>query len=141
MVQKNIWMRYFMFGISVVCVSFFTHCKIHRDYSVKGTYVFMNSTEYVMEVKASPSFFLKPKQSHTIEVITDGAKDVTHKSYSPPFWSAILIYDHVRCDTIQDLGEGVLGIDNYRHEKIADRHYMFLYTFTETDFKKSILCK
>jgi hypothetical protein len=142
MIQKRTRKPYLMLGISILCLFMFMQCKKSVDYVVKGTYVYVNSTDSLIEVKGGESFIISPKQTHTIVVDGEGGKDISAKSYEPPFGSAVIVYGSSRCDTLRAYSKkGILGIDNYNNEKIADRNYKFTYTFTETDYKKAVPCK
>lgn len=143
MLQKTIWMRYFTLGISMIFITLFTQCKKHQDYLVKGTYVYVNRTNYLIEIKRGVDLFtLNPNESHTIEQIGEGPKDVTEKDYIPRFQGGeIIVYDNEMCDTLLISKEGFTGIENYLSQKLGDRNYKFKYTFTQTDYQKAQPCE
>ena len=143
MQQKITWMRFSALGISFIGVLAATNCKKRVDYLAIGTYVYVNNTDSLIEVKNAPYLFtIKPKESHTIEQSGDGSKDLTEKNYVAPFTGGqVIIYGNKMCDTLFVSKEGISGIENYKSEKIAERHYKFTYNFTDTDYKKAVPCK
>ena len=120
-----------------------TNCKKKKDYLSIGTYVYVNSTDSLIEVKNAPYLFtIKPKESHTIEQTGDGSKELTEKSYVAPFTGGqVILYGNKMCDTLTSSKEGISGIENYTSERISERHYKFTYTFTQSDYKKAVPCK
>lgn len=143
MVQKIIWMRYLTLGTSFLVILSIASCKKHVDYLVKGTYVYVNNTDSLIDVKNAPYVFtIKSKESYTIEQIGDGTKEITEKNYVAPFSGGqIITYGNNMCDTLLVSKESISGIENYMSEKVGERHYKFTYTFTDTDYKKAVPCK
>lgn len=146
MVQKTTWMRSLIFGISLICANLFFQCKKHVDYLSMGTYVYFNDTDSLIEVRSGVyDFAINSKQSYIIEQRGDGSKNVSENDYVPPMTSAGVIYAGTKCDTLNSgikvgKGEGILNLENYKSEKIGERHYKFTYTFTEVDYKKGVPC-
>jgi hypothetical protein len=112
-----------------------------------GTYVYVNNTDSLIEVKSGVyNFSINPNEFHTIEQTGDGSKNISEEDYVPPMTSAGIIYASTKCDTLDTgvkvgKGEGILSLENYKSEKVGDRHYKFTYTFTDIDYKKAVPCK
>jgi hypothetical protein len=140
-------MRYLTLGISMLTPSLIMSCKSDIDYIVNGTYVYINSTDSLIQVKSSVyDFVIKPKQAHTLVQSGDGSKDINESSYVSPMLGAVLIFYNIKCDTLNSglnlrSGPGITGIENYNSEKVADRHYKFTYTFTQADMDKAVACE
>jgi hypothetical protein len=147
MQQKTTWMRYLTLGISVMIIFALLQCKGEVDYFVQGTYVYVNSTDSLIDVKSGVyNFKIKPNDSHKIEQGGEGSEDVSAQNYVPPMISAVVKYGNEKCDTLDSgfkvgAGEGITGISNYTSEKISKRHYKFTYTFTNLDYNKARPCK
>lgn len=146
MERKTTWMRCLLIGISLLIILAFVQCKKRVDYFVRGDFVYVNSTDSVIEVKGDETFVLKPDEQHVIKESGEGPEIVTTESYVAPFSSAMVIYNSNKCDTLASgpglgKGEGPLGINNYVSEKVGERHFKFTYTFTNADFADAKPCK
>ncbi len=143
--QKTTWMRCLTLGTSLFAIAIYAifSCKEEKDYLVKGTFVYVNNTDSLIEIKNGPYIFtVNSKDTYTIEQMGDGSKEVTEKSYVAPYAGGqIIIYGKKMCDTLLVSKEGIAGIENYKSEKIGDRNYKFTYTFTDIDYKKALPCK
>lgn len=145
MLQKITWRHYLILGSYILVLNSTLSCKSDIDYVMLGDYIHVNNTDTVININGNRSFKINSKQSHIINILGDGPEVVTEKNYVPPFTFVVITYNDTLCDTLTSgpkagLGEGILGIDNYTSEKVADRHYKFTYTFTQADIDKAVLC-
>lgn len=147
MQQKPTWKHYLMLGISLLFTILFNQCKKKVDYTVLGTFVYINSTDSIIEIRNSQyNLVIQPNTSNQILIDGEGPEKVNEDSYVPPMNSSILIFNNFKCDTLNTgdkigNGEGILGIKNYTFEKIAERNYKFTYTFNTNDLQKAKPCK
>jgi hypothetical protein len=145
MVQKTIWMRYLIIGISCIFVSSLYNCtsETSEDFLVKADFIFVNETNYEIEIiSVTNPFKVSPMQKFTINQEGMGSGTIDEDSYVPPFLSGIEKYDNIKCNILDagvkaGRGEGPAGIQNYESKKIAERHYEFTYRFQEDDYNNA----
>ena len=137
MLRKTTWMPFLLIGNFIVLLS---ACG-EVDYAVKGDYIYINATKYVIEID---NYQLRPKDTFTIKTNGMGEKDITHVMYIVPWeLSGLVIFDGLKCSKMYrgDNGEGIMNLRSYEHKKIENRYYQFTYTFTEKDYLKATPCK
>jgi hypothetical protein len=144
MEQKTIWTRFLITGISIITLALLELCSCKRvDYKVSADWVYINNTEYQIETGL---FVLSPKETVSFQQSSEGPKEIHAEDYVPiTYDSPIIIYNGDKCDTLNygdkaGKGEGILGTQNYQYEKIGERYYKFIYTFTEDDYLKAEDC-
>ncbi len=144
MLQKITYKGFLIAGISLCFIAI--SCDEKTDFLVKARYIYINDSQHQIECISHSPFVLSPLEEYTIESVSDGNKNTTEDSYHPPFVSALLIYDDIKCDTLDALGkagrgEGIIGIQNYQSRQLGKRYYEFTYRFTEEDFNKAESCE
>ena len=110
MVQKTIWMRYLIIGISCIFVSSLYNCtsETSEDFLVKADFIFINETTYEIEIiSVTNPFKASPMQKFTINQEGMGSGTIDEDSYVPPFLSGIEKYDNM-LSSLSDKGEGPL---------------------------------
>lgn len=92
------------------------------DYRVRADFIYLNETSHTIQLIAVEPFVLASNEEYIIKIDTEGGKNISADSYAPPFLDGVLIYDNVKCDTLNPgsvvgEGEGPAGIANYESKK------------------------
>jgi hypothetical protein len=139
MQQKTTYLLFLFIGISL------TSCKKTIDYGVKLNYIFVNNTKYNVSFSEKANVLnVTPfgKSNHII--YSEGPKEIAKNDFrTSPVQTlcntCIVFYDNSRCDTLK--GTGIESINNYEFVKIGQGEYELKYTFNESDFLRSKMCK
>lgn len=115
------------------------------DYKVNLNFVFVNNTKHNISFNQEAIVLnvdSMSKSTHTIT--TEGSKELTKESFrtspvQPLCDNCIVFFDNSRCDTLK--GQGIENIDNYEFTKVKQGEYELKYTFNESDFLNSRICK
>lgn len=140
MLQKIIWMRCLLIGTSLSFMLLFQSCKEEADCLVIGEFVYKNTTSFSIE---TPKGTIQPNKSMMIKEEGLGSCEVSKESYISPFHGGVtVIFDNQKCLSYEgglkaNEGEGPVGIANYNSSKVADRHFKFEYTFSDSDYEKA----
>lgn len=140
MQQKINWMRFLIFGISLL---FLFSCKRTKDYSTKNKWIFVNETNRFITYSNGPwgnNCNLKPNDSVIIEysfLSEKNSKPVNSGSYLMP---QIIYYDSILCDT-QELNIGPGYIQNYQIKTIKNNDFEYRFVFTKAIALRADTCR
>lgn len=131
-----------MIGIISFILSSFS-CSREEECIIISDFIYINNTNYVIK---TPVGIIQPNSQILIHDEGDGPCDISEKNYVPPFISETIIrFDSNKCLTFKSIkvgvGEGPVGIANYKFKKISSVYYEFTYTFTEEEYNQAVDCK
>ena len=131
-----------MIGIISFILSSFS-CSREEECIVISDFVYINNTGYVIK---TPVGIIQPNSQILIHEEGNGTCGISEKNYVPPFISNTTItFNNNKCITYKSekigVGEGPVGIANYKYKKISNVYYEFTYTFTEEEYSQAIDCK
>lgn len=120
-------------------------CKEIIDYKVNLNYVFVNNTKYKISFNEGASVLnVDPlsKSFHTVG--SEGPKELRKEDFkTSPVRSlcdnCIVFFNDSKCDTLK--GRGIENINNYEFTKTMQGEYELKYTFNESDYLSSKVCK
>lgn len=159
MKQKKIWIRFLSIGIISCLGQLICSCGEEQvDYVFNADIVYKNETGHAIKYYQFNSetehrvlvFELQPNSEKNIEIRGDGGSKAPPeiKDYKGIFEgfqgdkSVIIEYDNNKCLTY-DSGEGPTTenlASGYEVRKITDRHYEFVYYFTEKEYNQASAC-
>lgn len=142
MQQKRICLVFLISGIFSS-----TSCNQNTivDHKVNLNFVFVNNTKHDISFNEEASVLnVNSLSESTHTITTEGNKELTKESFrTSPVQSlcnnCIVFFDDLKCDTLK--GRGIENIDNYEFTKIKQGEYELKYTFNESDFLNSKICK
>lgn len=151
-----LFMRFLTIGLIISALfTGATSCNKTRDYAMEGQFYFVNSSSHSITFSAGfEQYNLEANSTSKPFMITDiSDREIPAGSYHPPFSkeSAFKIpiepigikFDNSRCITLLDDSgtHNILNIASYSSEKLGERKYKFVYTFTESDYNRAVSCK
>ena len=122
------------------------------DYGRQGEFVFINKTSHSISYpKGIEKYNILPNATVTITQTQESAKVVNAESYIAPFIIDYgfktdppilpIQFDGNRCWNPNNVSEhSPLELKNYIAEKLDERKYKFIYTFTEADYERAVAC-
>lgn len=128
-----------IFGINLIS------CKTIIDYKVNLNFVFVNNTKYNISFNEEAIVLNVNSLSRSFYTInTEGNKELKKEDFfNSPVQSlcdsCIVFFNDSKCDTLK--GRGIENIDNYEFTKIKQGEYELRYTFNESDYLNSKVCK
>lgn len=108
-------------------------------------YVFVNNTKYKISFNEGAGVLNVDPLSESFHTVnSDGPKELKKEGFktSPVQTlcdSCIVFFDDLKCDTLK--GRGIEDINNYKFTKTKQGEYELKYTFEESDYLNSKLCK
>lgn len=143
--QNNIWMRYLMLGL----ISIFSLSCGKKDFTKRGQFEIVNATLFTITI-ADPNknYAILPGSTLTVVQEQPSRETAVPENYDDPITQKIgprlslVVKIGDRCITItKDSENSLINIANYQHEKLGDRSYKFVYTFTDRDYNRGVVCK
>lgn len=141
MQQKTTWLIFLIFGINTIS------CKQNSiiDYKTNLNLVFVNNTKYRINFSEKANVLnIEPLSKSSYSISTEGPKELSKNDFrTSPMQTlcntCIVFYDNFKCDTLK--GMGIESINNYEFVRTKQGEYELKYTFNESDYLKSKLCK
>jgi len=120
-------------------------CKERIDYTVNLNYIFVNNTKYKISFNEGAGVLnVGPQSKSFYTVNSEGPKELKKEDFiiSPVQTlcdNCIVFFNDSECDTLK--GRGIESISNYEFTKTKQGEYELKYTFNESDYLSSKVCK
>ncbi len=150
MKQKIIWKVFLLIGINILLYS----CDEQTDYKLDVDVIYKNETNHFIQYFTFNSehnkkillFELKPKSEKKFELRGESGKEIDFENSKiilhnihKGSYQIFISYDD-KC-LMYNYGEGSTVESNYDIKKIKTRYYELVYTFTDEEYNKAVLCE
>lgn len=142
MQQKTTYAIYLLIGISLLtaCLS---SCQKEISHRLDAEFIFENHSNKTLvfsvhdPTSSRNEIILEPNSSDTIKLIpSEGPKNPNPETCCQGLLNSVLAGSDqgsivINYDTLQCIIESPANIDNYKNERVNERHFRYTFTFTD----------